>query len=55
MKRRRAVYEAYHNNEETEVPIQEFDVIRPKVFNFHSIRSVLTKVKTKKQKCVNLN
>ena len=46
---------------ETEVATEEIDRIRQKVFNFHSVRSVLLeKHKTKKvkkktnQKCVNL-
>ena len=38
------------NNEETKEATHEFDVVRSKFFNFHSIRSFLiAKLKDKKQ------
>ena len=37
----RAVHDICHADRETEVATQEFDTIISKVFNFHSIRSVL--------------
>ena len=42
--------------EETEVAIKEFNVVRSKIFSFHSARSVIiAKVRTKsKQTCVNI-
>ena len=53
----RAVHEACQDSEETGVAVQEFDVVRLKVCDFHSVISVLsTKIKSKgsqKQKCTN--
>ena len=43
--------------EETEVVTQESDMIRPRIFNFHNVRSViianLNQKVNKVQKCVN--
>ena len=35
------------DDEDKEVSLQEFDVVRSKLFNIHSMRLVITKLKTK--------
>ena len=38
----------HHDAEETEVATQEFDVVKSKFFNFHSVRSgIITKLQPK--------
>ena len=44
----REVHKMYEDAEEIEVSTEEFDVVRSKVFNVHSVLSVITaKLKTK--------
>ena len=50
VKRCRAVHDISKDNKDKKVATQEFDVVRKKSFNFHSIRLVIiAKLKTKKQ------
>ena len=53
----RVVQDTYQNNEETAVAIHEINLLRSKVFNLHSIRSVLIaklkKTSSQKKKCLN--
>ena len=52
-KRHIAVHDMHLDDEDEEVSMQESDVVKSKVFNFHSIRSVI--IAKVKQKAVKRN